>query len=120
MTWKKPSQQLVDIFNQLVPDEEDIEKRIMFGYLCSFVNDNMFMGVQQENIFLRLSERDRASFLKLNQTHHFKPIAGRSMKEHVVVPQWMLEQKKEAQNWIRKSLKYVSSFPPKIKEKNMK
>lgn len=120
MKWKKPSQQLIDAFNRLVPDEEGVEKRKMFGYPCSFVNNNMFMGIHQENMFLRLSEHDRPLFLKLNETRYFEPIAGRFMKEYVVVPQWMLEKQNEVQNWIRKSLKYVSSLPPKIKEKNKK
>lgn len=91
MKWRKKSQQIIEIFDGLLPDGEDVEKRKMFGYPCAFKNNNMFTGVHEENIFLRLSEQDREAFLKPNQARKFEPMPGRTMKEYVVVPPWMLE-----------------------------
>ncbi len=85
MKWHKPSQQLIDTFNHIAPEGTSIEKRKMFGYPCSFVNNNMFMGLYQKGLFLRLSEQDREMFLQLEQAQRFEPMPGRSIEEYVVV-----------------------------------
>jgi len=116
MEWEKPSGEVVETFNRIVPDSPIVEKRKMFGYPCRFVNGNMFMGVHQQNIFIRLPEQDRAEFLKLNEARLFEPMPGRPMKEYVVVPIWLLEEPIELEEWIEKSLAYVSEMPPKSKK----
>jgi len=116
MKWKKAPQQLIDTFNHIAPEGPGIEKRKMFGYPCRFVNRNLFMGLHQENMILRLSEQDRKAFLKLKQAHQFEPMPGRIMREYVLVPSWMLENTNQLNEWIKKSLTYVSSLPPKVKK----
>jgi TfoX/Sxy family transcriptional regulator of competence genes len=71
MKWIEPSQQLVDTFEHLVPEAAGVEKRKMFGYPCSFVKGNMFMGLFQESMILRLSEKDREALLRLGQARQF-------------------------------------------------
>jgi TfoX/Sxy family transcriptional regulator of competence genes len=115
MKWIRSSRGLVDIFEHLVPDARGVEKRKMFGYPCSFVNGNMFVGLYQENMFLRLSDNDRAAFLKFENARLFEPMPGRPMKEYVVVPQQMLS-KILLKKWIRKSLEYASELPPKVRK----
>ena len=120
MKWQKPSQQLIDTFNCIVPEGTSIEKRKMFGYPCSFVNNNMFMGLYQEGLFLRLSEQDRERFLQLEKAQRFEPMPGRIMKEYVVVPSWMIKETTLLQDWVKRSLEYVSGLPPKVKKKKRK
>lgn len=117
MKWQKPSQKLIDTYNSIVPDDSIIEKRKMFGYPCSFVNRNMFLGTHNENLFLRLSEPDRKEFLALPETKQFEPMPGRIMKEYVIIPSWLIEKRVELDQWIGKSLKYALSLPPKNKKK---
>ena len=117
MKWIKPSQQLADTFEHLVPVAAGVEKRKMFGYPCSFVKGNMFMGLFQESMILRLSEKDREAFLKLEQARQFEPMPGRTMKEYVVVPPYMLKDTSTLKKWIGKSLDYASGLPPKKKKK---
>ncbi len=45
MKWEKPSTEIIEIFEKIVPVIAGIEKRKMFGFPCVFVNSNMFMGV---------------------------------------------------------------------------
>jgi len=117
MKWIKPSQQLVDTFERLVPVAAGVGKRKMFGYPCSFVKGNMFMGLFQESMILRLSEKDREAFLKLEQARQFEPMPGRTMKEYVVVPLYMLKDTGTLKKWIGKSLDHTSGLPPKQKKK---
>ena len=122
MKWTKPSRQLIEIFNDVVPEDKGVDRRKMFGYPCAFKNGNMFMGLHQKNMFLRLSKEDREAFLELNLAGQFEPMPGRIMREYVVVPFWILKDKKKLKEWIRKSLAYVSSLPqkPKKKQKSVK
>ncbi len=121
MKWKKTSPQILDIFDHVAPEGKSVEKRKMFGYPCRFMNNNMFMGVHGEkSIFLRLSDRDREEFLKLDEAKRFEPMPGRIMKEYVVIPQWMLENRVLLNDWVKKSLTYVSSLPPKVRKKGKK
>ena len=121
MKWKKPTPEILETFERIAPEGEGIEKRKMFGYPCRFMNGNMFMGVHGENsIILRLSEADRKEFLKLEEAQRFEPMPGRIMKEYVVFPSWMLENRVILDDWIKKSIFHVSSLPPKIKKKRKK
>jgi len=117
MKWVKPTQELLDMFDDLIPFAPGTEKRKMFGYPCLFVNNNVFMGLFYENIFLRLSEQDRETFLQIEQAKRFEPTPGRIMKEYAIVPSWMTKDMTLLQEWIKKSLTYAFSLPPKIKKK---
>ncbi len=76
----------------------------------------MFMGVHQNDIFLRLSDPYREEFLQLDEAYQFEPMPGRVMKECAVIPQWLLDDPGPLEQWIAKSLAYVSALPPKPKE----
>jgi hypothetical protein len=58
----------------------------MFGSPAGFVNGNVFMGPHQHNMVLRLPDSPRAGLLAMEGAATFEPIAGRAMKEYVVVP----------------------------------
>lgn len=117
MKWAKPSPELVEIFDALVPAGGGIEKRKMFGFPCAFLNHHMFMGLHHSGIFIRLSEKDRELFLKLEGAERFEPMPGRVMREYVVVPPWLLEDSAHMEEWIQTSLAYVSRLPPKTQKK---
>ena len=57
--WKKPLQHLINFFHKMVPKEEGIERKKMFGYPCAFNNGYMFMGFHEESMFLRLAQEDK-------------------------------------------------------------
>lgn len=117
MEWKKSSAEMVEAFESLVPEAPVVERRKMFGYPCTFVGGNMFMGLHGNDLFLRLSENDRSVFLELDGARSLEPMPGRPMTEYVVVPPWLLEKREELAAWIDKSLAYVTSLPPKVKKK---
>ncbi len=116
MDFKKAPAELVALFERISPPEGDgVEHRRQFGYPCCFVNGNMFMGVFGEDVMLRLSDADRAEFLKRPGASLFEPMPGRPMKEYVLVPRAMLNDGPEMRGLVAKSLAYARSLP--IKEK---
>jgi TfoX/Sxy family transcriptional regulator of competence genes len=119
MKWEKPSAEIINTFEKIVPVIAGVERRKMFGLPCVFVNSNMFMGVHQDNIILRLSKSDRELFLKLEGAKAFEPQPGRIMKEYAVFPEWILKPESTdiLNDWIYKSFEYAAALPPKEKKK---
>ena len=113
MEWRKSSQELKDFFHEIVPRSPLVEPRTMFGYPCCFVRGNMFMGLHQENMLLRLSEKDREQFLKIEGAEIFAPLPGRVMKEYVKVPKAMHLNAAPLHRWVERSLQYALALPPK-------
>ena len=111
--WEKSPKELIELFNKILPDSEVIEKRQMFGYPSSFINRNMFMGLFGDQLFIRLSESDRDEFLKLDEAKLFEPMAGRPMKEYVMIPASLLKDTTTLNEWIEKSFVYTASLPPR-------
>ena len=119
MKFEKADPEIVSFFDDIAPGEKvGVEKRNMFGYPCRFVNGNMFMGLHNNKMILRLSENDRADFVKMGG-RAFEPMPGRIMKEYVVVPGVIFKSSK-LKAWINKSLDYASGLPPKKKKTKLR
>jgi TfoX/Sxy family transcriptional regulator of competence genes len=86
--------------------------------LARAANGNMFAGLYQDSLILRLPEEERARFLKLKGAQRFEPMPGRPMREYIVVPEGMLKSPKQLNTWLGRSFEYARSLPPKAKKKN--
>ncbi len=113
MTWRKSPEALVRQFDSMIPDDPRVERRKMFGYPAAFAGGNLFMSLFQDSLVLRLADEDRAAFLKLDGASHFEPMPGRAMREYVTAPPALLARPKSLAPWIRRSLDYARSIPPK-------
>jgi len=113
MAWKKVSPELSQILAEAMT-AFPAQKRIMFGCPAYFVNGNMFAGVHQDSLMIRLSEADQHELLRQNdEVSPFEPMPGRPMKEYLVLPTSLLEDAREFGQWLRRSFEYASSLPPK-------
>jgi len=84
----------------------------MFGYPAAFVNGNMFMGLFQDQMIVRLPEGDRETLNRAGGTA-FEPMPGRPMREYAVLPRAILENRKALSSWVSKALAYGRSLPSK-------
>ena len=57
---------------------------------------------------LRLSQADRAKFLKLPNAKMFEPMPGRPMKEYVKIPDEMLARTAVVNKWLKASMVYAA------------
>jgi TfoX/Sxy family transcriptional regulator of competence genes len=113
MTWKKSPPELIELLDKMLVSF-DCQRRMMFGYPVYFVNNNMFTGTHQHNVFIRLSERNRKEILSDNdEVSPFEPVKGRVMKEYVVLPDSILKDSQKLKKWLNRSYDYVSSLPEK-------
>jgi TfoX/Sxy family transcriptional regulator of competence genes len=104
-------------FAGLIAQIPQAEPRKMFGYPCAFVNGQMFFGVFGNALMLRLSDEDRAAFLKLPGAKLFEPMPGRPMKEYVEIPPALLQSESELLKWVNKGQAWVQPLPAKSKRR---
>lgn len=113
LKWEKMSQEAAARLASIVKPFA-CQKKPMFGHEVYWVNGNMFTGVFQDSIFFRLSANDQAEFLgKYNGAKQFEPMAGRPMKDYVVVPESVLGDKKLVDEWMSRSYAFTASLPAK-------
>jgi TfoX/Sxy family transcriptional regulator of competence genes len=114
--WKKAPEGLVQRFGEALPDDPEIERRLMFGYPCAFFRGHMFCGLFEDQFIVRLSDAERSVFLKQPGAKVFEPMPGRPMKEYVLVPQAVVERDALLGGWLRQALDYVAGLPPRAKK----
>jgi len=89
------------------------EPRKMFGYSAAFANGNMFAGLHEVGLVMRLSEKERETFLRLDGARTFEPMPGRVMREYVVAPDALAGDSAALRSWITGAFRYASSLPAK-------
>ena len=109
-------QAVVNFFQTAIEGFPEVAYRKMFGYPCAFVHGQMLTGIFQDRIMLRLSETDRAKFLKLPGAKPFEPMPGRVMREYVELPPDMMHSQAAIKRWLKYGLAYVETLPPKTKK----
>lgn len=113
MAWKKASAEMREFLEQAVASLP-CQRRVMFGNPVYFANENMLAGLHGDDLFIRLSERDREAVLAANaEVTRFEPVPGMAMKEYVVLPPSLYREPTSLAEWLDRSLQYVSSLPPK-------
>jgi TfoX/Sxy family transcriptional regulator of competence genes len=115
--WQKATPELMAYFEKITAGI-DCERRKMFGYPCCFLKGNMFAGVFQDEVFVRLAEPDRDKASKQYPgAKPFEPLPGRPMKEYLSLPKKLYRDEKIFEELLMKSIKYAAALPRKEKKK---
>ena len=115
--WEPAPREAVEAYEAATSGLAGAEPRKMFGYSCVFAKGNMFAGLHEAGMVLRLPDDQRAEFLRLKGAEQFEPMPGRVMREYVVVPGMLLDAPAQLRPWVEKALAYVSSLPAKQKKR---
>ena len=99
-------------FKRLVPDDERVTTRPMFGSVAAFANGYMFMGLFGAELFVRLPEDVRIAQVKLGW-HNLEPMPGKPMRDYVVIPGDWRTNGDEVRDFGARALAYVLGLPPK-------
>jgi TfoX/Sxy family transcriptional regulator of competence genes len=101
------------LFESLLPKSPGVEAKKLFGQPAAFVNGNLFFGVFGDQMFVRLSEKDRAQAASSSGFVPFEPMPGRPMREYLVLPARVRANPVESRRWVGRSLAHVASLPTK-------
>ncbi len=67
-------------------------------------------------MILRLSEGPRTELLAIEGGKLFEPMPGRPMREYVVVPLSIVQDREKLSQWVSKALEHAASLKPKVKK----
>ncbi len=115
--WKKSSEELVQAFHEALPEDSRVERRKMFGYPAAFVRGNMFAGLHEERVVVRLGEKEREKLRAIDGAEIFEPMKGRPMTAYTVVPPAMHAKSAELRKWLVRALEFGASLPAKPAKK---
>jgi TfoX/Sxy family transcriptional regulator of competence genes len=116
--WKKSSPELQKLLETSLSGIT-CDRKTMFGSPVFMINRNMFTGVHEDSIFIRLSEADRASISgQFPGARPFEPLKGRVMKEYVTVPKKLYVDKAAFKEWLLRSHAFAFSLPAKPARKS--
>ena len=116
--WAKSPPELVELFDLLAEPFVALgaERRQMFGCVCMFINNNMFAGLHQYALMLKLPEPDRRQALgEVDEAALFEPTAGRPMKEYIAFHAPLEMDRELVEGWLSRAFGYASSLPVKAK-----
>lgn len=104
--WEKVSADLAAMFLAALPDDPRVEPRKMFGCPCAFVNGNMFAGLHEARLIVRIPEEAPQ-----------RPcvMMGRTMKEYAAFDKAIDLGAKAMKQWIARGFAHASTLPPKLK-----
>jgi TfoX/Sxy family transcriptional regulator of competence genes len=108
----KPDEATKAYFRALLPGDDRVQVRPMFGNLAAFVNGQMFFGLYGNDVFVRLPETDRESLIR-EGGGPLEPMPGRPMREYVTLPQSLRSERRRAQELVSRALGYAASLPRK-------
>lgn len=111
MAFDKSPPELVALFAALCPPDP-VTSRPMFGYPCAFYAGNMFLGLFEDKLWVRLDADQRVALSAVGGTP-FEPMKGRPMKEYVVVPKGWHTDPDWIRPWVARAQAYAATLSPK-------
>jgi TfoX/Sxy family transcriptional regulator of competence genes len=120
VAWQKANPAFIKALEKVVIDFP-CDRRFMFGSPTFFVNNNMFAGVHQDTVILKLSDADRANLYKAHpQAGPFTPMPGRPMKEYAALPESLVKNSALLADFVKRSYDYALAMPPKPEKRKKK
>ena len=114
--WERPSPELITRFDACLPKAAGVERRQMFGCPCAFVNGNMFAGLHEQRLIVRLAEADRTALARDADAGPFVPM-GRTMREYMALEKPLARAPGDLSRWMKKALAFAQTLPPKAAKK---
>ena len=103
-TWKKTAPELRARFDAALPAAGNLQRREMFGCPCGFVNGQMFAGMPEDRLIVRVPEE---------ASKHPCVLKGRTMKEYAMIADTAGLQPEAMARWIARGYAFALTLPPK-------
>jgi hypothetical protein len=103
----------LELYRRLIDTQPDIELKGGMKLPHTSINGYMYSSLTKDGrVGLRLSKEDREAFMEKYDTVPFKNY-GANIKEHVEVPDTLLQKPEELGPYLAMSRAYTLTLPPK-------
>lgn len=110
MSWARPDAALCAAFDAALPAAA--ERRRMFGCPCAFVGGNLFAGVHEDKLILRLPQAAREALIAAGRAGPFVA-QGRTMREYVAVAGAATLPAGQWREWLAQACAWTATLPAK-------
>ena len=93
-------------------DNPEISERQMFGGIAFMLSGNMAVGVNKDDLMVRIDPDDHDEALAQPGVRVFD-MTGRPMKGWILVAPEATEDDTDLQRWVEAGLDFAGSLPPK-------
>jgi TfoX/Sxy family transcriptional regulator of competence genes len=108
-------EELVHRLRELLADEDAVGERRMFGGYAFLVHGHMTVSASRTGgLLVRIAPRDTEAALARPHVS-LMTMGGRTMDGWVLVTPEGVRTKRELAPWVRRSLAYVRTLPPKTR-----
>ena len=104
-TWKKVPAELAARFDTVLPAVADVERRQMFGCPAAFVNGNLFAGLHEDRLMVRLPAM---------AGKHPCVMMGRTMREYALFPDALEMADRDLAGWVAQAYAFTRALPAKV------
>ncbi len=103
---------LAERVRKLLNGQRSLEEKRMFGGLAFLVNGHMCCGVLNSDLVLRVGQKE---YERAILRPYVRPMdfTGRPMRGLIYVGPAGFQSARDLGAWVRRSLRFVSSLPPK-------
>jgi TfoX-like protein len=114
-TFEKPPTALVERFNEVLDRvaTPDTTRKPMFGHPCAWLGGNMATGLFAAHWWVRLPPDELAAVLASGEATTFQVMPGRDMKGYAVMPDNVVADDAQVDDWVGRALDYTATLPPK-------
>ena len=109
---EKPTPAATKAFQDAFPDDARAVKKKMFGMDAAFVNGNMFAGVFEKGVTLRLGKARVDALLGEEGFYPFMP-GGRTWPEYAIADADTWTGTEALSDWVLEALEYTAKMPAK-------
>ncbi len=114
------NEDLVDRTREIISKtHSDVVEKKMFGGLCFMVNEKMCVGVQKDQLMVRINS-DNYEILLEKEGSNPMEFTGKVMKGYLFIDAEVLESAKKLSFWINEALAFnvIAKQSKKVKKNN--
>ncbi len=104
--WRQVPPELATRFLAALPAQANVERRQMFGCPCAFVNGNMFAGLHEDRLIVRLPDE---------AVQRPCVIMGRTMKQYALFADALTLPPEAMAQWVQRGYAFTQALPAKVK-----
>lgn len=109
---EKPTPEIIQRFEGLLPDDPRVERRAMFGMPCAFVHGQMFLGTFEDTLVVRVGAERAAALHGEPGLALFTTPRGGAWRQHLRVSPTLLVGD-PLPGLVAEALRLAASAPPK-------